>query len=90
MGGYGTWEVASEFPGLFTAIIPVSPPNPLCVEDDFYFRKICGGCSPEAAPSLKKTPIWNFHGKKDNIIPISQSDVIINVYKHLLFLTSYY
>jgi len=42
---------------------------------------ICGGCSPEAAPALKNIPIWNFHGKKDQIIPVSQSDVIIKALK---------
>jgi len=42
---------------------------------------ICGGCRIGLAQKLKNVPVWNFHGKKDQIIPISQSDLIINALK---------
>jgi len=44
---------------------------------------ICGGCSPLAAPVLKDISIWNFHGKKDPIITITESDIIIKALKKL-------
>jgi len=44
---------------------------------------ICGGCRIGLAPKLKNLPIWNFHGKKDQIIPISQSELIVHALKRV-------
>jgi len=38
---------------------------------------ICGGCDVKLAENLKEIPIWNFHGEKDTIVPISESNKII-------------
>lgn len=38
---------------------------------------ICGGGEPEKAKALSKKPIWVFHGDKDDIIPISESKVMV-------------
>jgi predicted peptidase len=35
---------------------------------------ICGGGYPEGVERLKNMPVWCFHGAKDNVVPISQSE----------------
>ncbi|MDR0270799.1 prolyl oligopeptidase family serine peptidase [Paenibacillus sp.] len=60
MGGYGTWELAAEYPGRFAAAVP-----------------ICGGGDPKHADKLINTPIWVFHGAKDDVIPLSESEDMV-------------
>jgi len=55
MGGYGTWDLATEYPDRFDAIAP-----------------ICGGNADKAA-RLKNIPVWAFHGAKDPLVPIKES-----------------
>jgi predicted peptidase len=56
MGGYGTWDLASNYPHWFAAIVP-----------------ICGGGDVRRVRALKDTPVWAFHGMRDNVIPIERS-----------------
>ncbi len=51
MGGFGTWELLGQKPGLFAAAVP-----------------ICGGGDPGFAKFLAQTPIWAFHGGRDEIV----------------------
>jgi predicted peptidase len=34
---------------------------------------ICGGGDPAKAASIKDTPLWVFHGEKDDVVPIERS-----------------
>ncbi|WP_261808032.1 prolyl oligopeptidase family serine peptidase [Paenibacillus sp. N3.4] len=34
---------------------------------------ICGGGTPEKAQILKNTPVWAFHGAKDDIVPLHET-----------------
>lgn len=62
MGGYGTWRLAAAYPDRFAAAVP-----------------ICGGGDPEKmAEPLSHVPIWAFHGAKDNIVPISQTQEMVD------------
>src|ERR671933_75680 len=66
MGGYGTWNWAASDPKRFAAIAP-----------------ICGGGSwlfefPEKVCALKEVPVWAFHGAKDEVVPIRESEVLVN------------
>lgn len=67
MGGYGAWHLAEAYPHLFAAIIP-----------------ICGGTRPmigfpERIKVLKDTPIWIFHGVKDDVVPLKNSQDLVDV-----------
>jgi predicted peptidase len=42
---------------------------------------ICGGGNPRDAKKLKDLPIWVFHGGKDNIVPPSRSEAMVNAIK---------
>lgn len=39
---------------------------------------ICGGGSPARAARLKDLPIWAFHGAKDPVVPLEQSQVMVD------------
>ncbi|MCC8034744.1 MAG: dienelactone hydrolase family protein [Rikenellaceae bacterium] len=38
---------------------------------------ICGGGDPERAYTLAYTPVWNFHGDADDVVPMERSEVIV-------------
>ncbi|MDP4172451.1 MAG: prolyl oligopeptidase family serine peptidase [Bacteroidota bacterium] len=42
---------------------------------------ICGGGDSTKAYIFKDVPIWVFHGAKDNIVPLSQSQSMVNALK---------
>ena len=39
---------------------------------------VCGGSSTQAAAKLIATPLWIFHGEKDDVVPVSYSRNIYN------------
>ena len=38
---------------------------------------ICGGDDPEMACTIKHIPTWVFHGAKDNVVPLAQSEKMV-------------
>jgi predicted peptidase len=61
MGGSGAWYLASIWPHRFAAVAP-----------------ICGGGYwfhgfPQRVCALKETPVWAFHGAKDDVVPLAAS-----------------
>lgn len=63
MGGAGVWKLASAHPDRFAAIAP-----------------ICGySYDPSQVLSLTKTPVWVFHGAKDDVVPVVESERIVNM-----------
>lgn len=61
MGGSGTWYLAARYPQRFAAIVP-----------------ICGvGNRIAAQERLQNMPVWVFHGDADPIIPISESEKMV-------------
>jgi predicted peptidase len=62
MGGYGTWRLLAAHPERFAAAVP-----------------ICGGGEPRAmAGSLRRVPIWAFHGARDAVVPVSESRQMVD------------
>jgi predicted peptidase len=74
MGGYGTWSLGLAHPERFAALVP-----------------ICGGgnmidvvLGPRDKPEeFKRLPIWAFHGAKDNVVPVQESERMIEELKRL-------
>lgn len=44
---------------------------------------ICGGGNPEYAGKIKGTPLWVFHGEKDDVVPIQRSQTAVEAIKEL-------
>lgn len=71
MGGYGTWHWAARHPRAFAALVP-----------------ICGGAMPltgfpQKVAVLKDVPIWVFHGDDDQVVPVKQSEQLVEVLQGL-------
>jgi predicted peptidase len=72
MGGYGTWDLGLTYPEKFAAIVP-----------------ICGGgelmtlslASHEKGPALKTLGVWAFHGGKDPVVPLDESQRMVDALK---------
>jgi len=72
MGGYGTWDLGLACPEKFAAIVP-----------------ICGGgqmigvllSSHDKGPALKSLGVWAFHGGKDPVVPLEESQRMVNALK---------
>jgi predicted peptidase len=72
MGGYGTWSLALAAPERFAAVVP-----------------ICGGgdpikvllADPRQAAALKSLPVWAFHGAKDPVVKLIESERMVNALK---------
>jgi predicted peptidase len=72
MGGYGTWDLGLSYPERFAAIVP-----------------ICGGgqvitvllSSGSKAAALKSLGVWAFHGGKDPVVPLDESQRMVDALK---------
>jgi predicted peptidase len=72
MGGYGSWDLGLAYPEKFAAIVP-----------------ICGGgqiisvllASREKAAALKTLGVWAFHGGKDPVVPLEESQRMVDALK---------
>ena len=42
---------------------------------------ICGDGNPQAVGNLKNLPVWAFHGAKDNVVPLSESEIMVSALK---------
>lgn len=62
MGGIGTLDLAIRYPARFAALVPIA----FRIEDGWDLCKI------------KNIPMWAFHGQKDNVIPVSKAQEVIN------------
>jgi len=72
MGGYGTWDFGLAHPERFAAIVP-----------------ICGGgqtlsvllASHDKASALRTLGVWAFHGGKDPVVPLEESQRMVDALK---------
>ena len=72
MGGYGTWSLGLTHPEKFAAIAP-----------------ICGGgdpivlllADPKRVAAIKSLGVWVFHGGKDPVVPVAESERMIDSLK---------
>jgi predicted peptidase len=77
MGGFATWNLISKYPHFFAAAIPIcggydvsSIPYPLKIDNPQSFQL-------NEIVAAKHLPIWTFHGDKDTVVPISQTERLV-------------
>jgi predicted peptidase len=71
MGGRGAWRLAAAYPGLFAAVVPICGQMP---DMDNFLQQL---------PALQEKPIWVFHGGKDDVAPVGDSDRIVAALREL-------
>ena len=72
LGGQGAWFIAANFPGRFAAVVPVC---------GFAELGESTGLAAKLAERLAKTPIWYFHGVKDEAVPIAKGREMVEALK---------
>jgi predicted peptidase len=80
MGGAGAWYMARH-PGRFAAVVPVcgevtrEPDDPFPTEPPRDLGALLRASDPFAvlAAKIGKTPVWAFHGDKDDVISVEQA-----------------
>jgi predicted peptidase len=73
MGGFGTWSLGLHHPERFAAIAP------LCGGGDLITPFVSAMDQKEALASL---PIWAFHGAKDPVVPLAESQRMVDALKN--------
>jgi predicted peptidase len=62
-GGGGTWNMASRYPGVFAAALPIAGVNP----------------SADFSPlRLVNEPVWAFHARNDTVVSVNASRTVVN------------
>lgn len=72
MGGYGTWSLGLAHPERFAAIVPI------CGGGD-PIRVMLG--DPARAQALRSLPVWAFHGAKDPVVRLEESERMVAALK---------
>lgn len=72
-GGSAAWEMAVQYPNKFAALAVVCGMAP----------------TPYAHWLNKEMPIWVFHGVEDKVIPVSESDTMVEKLKEMNFDVQY-
>jgi predicted peptidase len=80
MGGYGTWYLASKYPGRFAALAPICGGITLPQRLRQQFPELAKGSLPDdpqsfasVAQKIGKTPVWIFHGGDDPVVSVTES-----------------
>jgi len=69
MGGYGAWSLGLTHPERFAAIAPI------CGGGDISILLLADA---KKAGALKTLGVWAFHGGKDPVVPVSESERMVD------------
>ena len=72
MGGYGTWRLGLAHPEKFAALVPI------CGGGNLIDALLGPG---DKGAALKNLPIWAFHGVKDSVVPLDESERMVKLLK---------
>jgi predicted peptidase len=74
MGGFGAWSLSTAHPERFAAIAPI------CGGGDTISILLADG---KRKDQLKRLPIWAFHGGKDPVVNVEESEKMVAAYKRI-------
>ena len=72
MGGYGAWNLGLSYPERFAALAPI------CGGGDMITLFVSNNDKPNA---LKSLAVWAFHGAKDPVVPVQESQRMVDMLK---------
>jgi predicted peptidase len=76
MGGFGAWSLATSHPDRFAAAAPICG-------GDGMMGVLAGRFNKEHGDALRSLPIWAFHGGKDPIVSLAESERMVEAIKNL-------
>ncbi|MEI9960792.1 MAG: prolyl oligopeptidase family serine peptidase [Limisphaerales bacterium] len=74
MGGFGAWSLATTYPERFAAVAPICG-------GDGVIGVVLSKLDEQKISDLKKLPFWVFHGAKDNVVPLAESQRMVDMLK---------
>jgi predicted peptidase len=77
MGGYGAWNLGLAHPERFAALAPICGGGERL--DVLLAAK--GFAGPVKAENMRRLPVWAFHGAKDPVVPIEESERMVKALK---------
>jgi predicted peptidase len=77
MGGYGTWNLGLTHAKRFAAIAPICGGG----ERIEILLAARGYAGPVKIDDLRTLPIWVFHGAKDTVVPLEESERMVRALK---------
>lgn len=84
MGGYGVWDMALHAPRRFAALVPVcGAVKPVSDERALLVTAVANEADPYAviAKRLRDTPVWIFHGARDDVVPPGDDRKLIAAFR---------
>lgn len=85
MGGYGLWAIAAAHPGRFAALAPVCggvrPPRRVQAQPGTVDMSSMENPYAFVAGKVGKTPVWVFHGGADPVVPVTESQKMVEALK---------
>jgi predicted peptidase len=72
MGGYGSWAWAAANPERFAAVVPI------CGGGDPMPVRLSSGARRDR---LARLPVWAFHGAKDTVVALAESQRMVDTYQ---------
>lgn len=91
MGGNGTWQIGLVHPNKFAALVPIAggvAPGSLSANQKAALapRLLAAATSEDPyrsfAEGIGQTPVWIFHGSKDEAVPVTESRKIDDAFKN--------
>ncbi len=80
MGGFGSWNLAAKYNGKFAAVVAICGGIAVSAHLRKMFPELRNAPSQdgasvyaEAAKKIGSTPVWIFHGTKDDVVPVKYS-----------------
>jgi len=70
MGGYGTWSLAADH-----------PVAAICGGGSLISLLLARSYETNRLAELKKVGVWAFHGAKDPVVPLEESERMVNAFK---------
>lgn len=78
MGGYGTWLMASQHPGMFAAVVPICGGAYLPAHRAKQFLAQPPGLYTTIAQGIgSSAPVWTFHGGNDSVVPVTETRQLV-------------